>query len=385
MSQNVPRMYQQSIYDIQNRLDNLIHLIDNKKNFYNNIFFSDKDREPPMNLYNIHFLASSQENNYSDNEAKVKQYQFNKPEKIFLLPSSEDSGDERNDDNKAPSFKEICDDIVDFETHALIDENKPEDRELPETVHPIIMFRAQDPFLSIEKVLGFIKSCVHNVPYEIKIIQIYKSKEGKNALYFIIKFYNYNEASLMRKCLYDNYKIESTFCYDKRELSNTKWICVIFRRQSGGEEKLSKFVQLIADIFHGIPEKNKKFICNSVEGVCEAKIDGEDCIRKLRNMLYCAIKVESLEQALVLCVHYNNYYDMKVNLHSYTYKMKKNKIPQILTKKDIQNENKINMYKIKKSYKEDDCYQNEIADFLFSKKEKILGKKHKRNKNKQVH
>ena len=301
MSQIIPRMYQQSIYDILNRLDNLIHLIDNKKNFYNNIFFSDKDREPPMNLYNIHFLSSSQENNYSDNESKGKQYQFNKPEKIFSIPSSDESGDERNEDNKAPSFKQICDDIVDFKTYVLIDESKPEDRELPDTVHPIIMFRVQDPLLSIEKVLGFIKSYVHNVPYEIKIMQV-KNKEGKNFLSIIIKFYNYNDASLMRKCLNDVYKIESTICYDNRELINTKWNCVIFRRQAGGEEKLSKFVQLIADIFHGIPEEKKKFICNSVEGVCEAKIDGEDCIRKLRNMLYCAIKVESLEQALALCV-----------------------------------------------------------------------------------
>jgi hypothetical protein len=338
-----------------------------------------------MNLYNIHFLAPNDENNYSDNETKIKSYQFNKPEKIFLLPSSEESGDERNEETKSPSFKQICDDIVDFEILALIDENKPEDRELPSTVHPIIMFRVQDPLLSIEKVLGFIKNYVHNVPYEIKIMQIYNSKEGKNTLSFIIKFYRYNDASLMKKCLGDNYKIKSTFCYDKRELNNTKWYCVIFRRQAGGEEKISKFVQLIADIYHGIPEGKKQFICNSVEAVCEAKIEGENCIRKLRNVLYCALKVDSLEQALFLCVHYNNYYDMKVNLHYYTYKMKKNKIPQILTKKDKQNENKINMYKIKKNYKEDDCYQNEVADFLFSKREKILGKKHKRNKNKQGH
>ena len=385
MSQIVPQMYQQSVYDIRNRLDNLIQLVDIKKNFYNNIFFSDKDREPPMNLYNIHFLAPNDENNYSDNETKIKSYQFNKPEKIFLLPSSEESGDERNEETKSPSFKQICDDIVDFEILALIDENKPEDRELPSTVHPIIMFRVQDPLLSIEKVLGFIKNYVHNVPYEIKIMQIYNSIEGKNILSFIIKFYRYNDASLMKKCLGDNYKIKSTFCYDKRELNNTKWYCVIFRRQAGGEEKISKFVQLIADIYHGIPEGKKQFICNSVEAVCEAKIEGENCIRKLRNVLYCALKVDSLEQALFLCVHYNNYYDMKVNLHYYTYKMKKNKIPQILTKKDKQNENKINMYKIKKNYKEDDCYQNEVADFLFSKREKILGKKHKRNKNKQGH
>ena len=77
-----------------------------------------------------------------------------------------------------------------------------------------------------------------------------KNKEGKNFLSIIIKFYNYNDASLMRKCLNDVYKIESTICYDNRELNNTKWNCVIFRRQAGGEEKLSKFVQLIADIFH---------------------------------------------------------------------------------------------------------------------------------------
>ena len=385
MSQLDPKMYQQSVYDIQNRLDNLIQLIDNKKNFFNNIFFSDKDREPPMNLYNIHCLESNQENNYSDNDSKVKEYQFNQPEKIFLLPSSEESGDERNEVNKTPSFKKICDDIVDFEMLALIDENKPEDRELPDTVHPIIMFRVQDPLLSIENVLGFIKNYVHNVPYEIKIMQIYNNKESQNTLSFVIKFYKYNDAFLMKKCLSDNYSIRSTFCYDKRELNNTKWNCVIFRRQAGGEEKISKFIQLMTDIFHGIPGENKKFICASVEGICEAKIEGKDCIRKLRNMLYCAVKVENLEQALFLCVHYNNYYDMKVNLHYYTYKMKKNKIPQILIKKDTQNENKINIYKIKKNYKEDDCYQNEIADFLFAKREKILGKKHKRNKNKQGH
>lgn len=382
MTQINTQNYKQTIYEINNRLDSLIRLIDTKKNFYNNIFFPEKDKEIPMNLYNIHYTSSGQDYDYQDNDINIKQYQFDKPDKIFLLPSSDESGDERKD-TKIPTFTKICDDIIDFEALTLINEEKPEERELPKHVHPIIMFRGQDPLLSLEKVLGFIKSHVQNVPYEIKIMPIFKSNENKYTLSFIIKFYTFNDASCMKKLLQLHHKITSTMCYDRREINTTKWNCVIFRREAGGEARLNKFVQLIGDIFRGIPEKNKKFICNSVEAICEAKIDGNECIRKFGDMLYCAIKVESLEQALFLCVQYNNYYDMKVNLHNITYKMKKNKLPQILTKKEFYGENKINMYKIKKNYKEDDCFQNEIVDFLFSKKGRLLAKKHKRTKIKQ--
>jgi len=136
-----------------------------------------------MNLYNIHYTSSGQDYDYQDNDINIKQYQFDKPDKIFLLPSSDESGDERKD-TKIPTFTKICDDIIDFEALTLINEDKPEERELPKHVHPIIMFRGQDPLLSLEKVLGFIKSHVQNVPYEIKIMPIFKSNENKYTLSF---------------------------------------------------------------------------------------------------------------------------------------------------------------------------------------------------------
>ena len=375
MAQILHQGYEQTISDINDRLDNLIQLIDSKKNFYNNIFFSDKEKDIPMNLYNINFPSSGQEQNYLDNNMIIKRYQFDKPNRIFFLPSSEESGEDGND-SKIPSFTKICDDVIDFKTLALIDENKPEDKELPKEIHPIIMFRGQDPLISLEKVLGFIKSNLNNVPYEIKIMHIFKNNENKSSLSFIIKFPSYKEVSLMKKSLLEIYKIKSTICYDRRELNSTQWICVIFRREAGGEARLNKFVQLMTDIYLSIPEKNKEFICNSIEGICKAKIDDNECIRKLGDMLYCAIKVESLDQALFLCIQYNDYYDMKVNLHYITYKMKKNSIPEVLTQKDIQNESK----GMKKKYKEDGCLQNDTADFLFPRKGRILGKKFRRNK-----
>ena len=207
MSQILLQGYEQTISDINDRLDNLIQLIDTKKYFYNNIFFSDKEKDIPMNLYNINYPSLGQEQNYLDNNMNIRRYQFDKPNKIFFLPSSEESGEDGND-SKIPSFTKICDDVIDFKTLALIDENKPEDKELPKEIHPIIMFRGQDPLISLEKVLGFIKSNLNNVPYEIRIMHIFKNNENKSSLSFIIKFPSYKEVSLMKKSLLDTYKIK---------------------------------------------------------------------------------------------------------------------------------------------------------------------------------
>ena len=51
-------------------------------------------------------------------------------------------------------------------------------------------------------------------------------------------------------------------------------------------------------------------------------------------IIYCAMKVNSLEQALFLFIQYNKYYDLKVHLHNITFKLKKHKTPQTLTNKD---------------------------------------------------
>jgi len=381
MSNNSTQNYKEKINNINYRLDKIVQLVDTKKNFFNNVFFPEKDREIPINLYNIHYSPSNKDYKFLENDDNIKEYNFAEPNKIFLLPSSDDSGNEKTDDN-IPSFSKICNDIIDLET-LLILKTEEDLKELPKNVHPILMFRCSEPFLSIEKVINFIQSNNKRPPYEIKIVPIIKNSENKYILTFIIKFHSLEEAKNIHYLLSNQFNIPSHVCYDKRELNTTKWYCVIFRREAGGEQRLNKFVTLICDIYRRIPEKNKSYICTSVEATCEAKIEARECIRKLGDILYCAIKVESLEQALFLCVQYNNYYDMKVNLHNITYKLKKNKIPQILAKKDIKGENKFENSKIRKNFKEDSCFQNEVFDYLFPKKGRLLSRKHRRNMIKQ--
>lgn len=367
--------FKETINNINTRLENLVKLVDIKKNFYNNIFFPEKDKEIPMNLYNIHYSSTGQDYDFLDNEENIKRYGFDQPDKIFMLPSSDDSGNEQPNENNY-SFNKICDEILDIETLFTIND---EEKDLPKNVHPILMLRVQEPFLSVGKMLNLIKTHVQKPPYEIKIVSINKKEKNKSILSFIIKFNTLQDTKIIKDVLINQYKLNAHFLYDQRELANSKWYCVVFRRESGNEQKLNKFVTLICDIFRGIPDKEKKFICNSVESTCEAKIEGDECIRKLGDMFYCAIKVSSLEQALILCLQYNKYYEMKVNLHNITYKLKKYKIPQILINKDIKGENKLQSNKFKKKYKEDDCFQNEVADLLFSKS-KFLSRKHKRTK-----
>ena len=375
MYENSTKNIKETINDINSRLDNLVKLVDIKKNFFNNIFFPEKDREIPMNLYNIHYSPTGQDYDFLDNDENIKQYKFDQPDKVFMLPSSDDSGNEQSND-KNFAFNKICDEIFDIETLFTINDIE---KDLPKNVHPILMLRVQEPFPSIEKMLSLIKNHIQKPPYEIKIVSINKKEQNKSIVSFIIKFNSLQDTLIIKDILTNQYKLNAHFLYDQRELNNAKWFCVVFRRESGNEQKLNRFVTLICDIFRAIPDKEKKFICNSVESTCEAKIEGDECIRKLGDMLYCAIKVNNLEQALILCLQYNKYYDMKVNLHKITFKLKKNKIPQILINKDIKGENKLQTHKIKKNFKEDDCFQNEVADLLFSKN-KFLSRKHKRAK-----
>ena len=42
------KSYKESIKCLNNRLDKIISLVDNKKHFYNNVFFSERDKEIPI-------------------------------------------------------------------------------------------------------------------------------------------------------------------------------------------------------------------------------------------------------------------------------------------------------------------------------------------------
>ena len=368
--------YKEKIIKINNRLDKIVQLVDTKKHFFNNIFFPEKDREIPMNLYNIHYTSSKKDYKFLENDDNIKEYNFEQPNKIFLLPSSDDSGNEKTDDN-IPSFTKICNDIIDLETLVLF-KTEEDLKKIPENVHPILMFRGYEPFLSMEKVINFIQNNNKKPPYEVKIVPIIKNSENKYKLTFIVSFNTLEEVKNIQNILSNQYNIVSKICYDIRESNNAKWYCVVFRREAGGEQRLNKFVNLICDIYRKIPDKNKSYINTSVEGTCEAKIEKKECIRKLGDILYCAIKVDSLEQALLLCVQYNHYYDMKVNLHNITYKLKKNKIPQVMIDKEIKGEIKYENNKIRKTFKEDNCYKNDACDVLFPKKDRLLSRKHKR-------
>ena len=377
MSENLERNYREITNDINARLEKLVQLVDTKKNFYNNIFFQEKERDIPNNLYNINYTPSGQEYDFLDNEENIKQYKFDEPAKIFMLPSSDDSGNENTNEN-IPSFSKVCNDIMDLNCLLTLQNGE---KDLPKNVHPMLLFRAKEPFVSIEKMLDFILNNIHKPPTEIKMAQL--SKANEYVLSFLIKFNLYKDAEDVKSVLEKNYNITCFFCYDQRELPNSKWYCVVFRRYAGGEQRLNKFVTLICDIIRNIPEKERELLCTSIEGTCEAKIEGKDCIRKLGETLYCAMKVNNLEQALYLCIQYNKYYDMKVNLHNITFKLKKYKLPQILMNNDLNGENKFESRKNKKNYKEDDCFQNETFNFLFSKKNNLLSRKHKRAKKKK--
>ena len=133
MSENNFQNFKEEINDINKRLNTLVQYVDTKKNFYNNVFFPGKDQTIPLNLYNIHYNSSQKDYNLNDNEVPLKQYSFDQPDKIFLLPSSDESGNEGKN-IYIPSFKKICDDIIDLEYLQLLNDRK----DLPKDIYPIV-------------------------------------------------------------------------------------------------------------------------------------------------------------------------------------------------------------------------------------------------------
>ncbi len=374
MSANNISNFKEDINDINQRLNNLIQLVDTKKNFFNNVFFPDKDQNIPITLHNIHYDSSNKDNNFNDTEKDIKQYNFDQPNKIFILPSSDESGNETKN-IYIPSFNQICDDIIDLEYLELIKEEK----DLPKGTYPIVLFRGKEPLTNAIKVLSFVKSCINKDPYEIKILPIQSIHDTKDILSLFVKFYKYEEAKIITEYLNKSYNIQGELCFDKRESIDSNWYCVVFRMEGGGDQKLGKFVQLMDEIYKEINDQNKKFLINSIEGSCEGQINGIKCIKKLGEVFYCMIKVSTLEKAVTLCVKYNKTHDIKVNLHTLTYKMKKSEMPQILIEKEGIGEKKLNKQKINKNFKEDEMFQDDLAFMLFPPR-KLLSRKHKRNK-----
>lgn len=374
MSANYISNFKEDINDINQRLNNLIQLVDTKKNFFNNVFFPDKDQNIPITLHNIHYDSSNKDNNFNDTEKDIKQYNFDQPNKIFILPSSDESGNETKN-IYIPSFNQICDDIIDLEYLELIKEEK----DLPKGTYPIVLFRGKEPLTNAIKVLSFVKSCINKDPYEIKILPIQSIHDTKDILSLFVKFYKYEEAKIITEYLNKSYNIQGELCFDKRESIDSNWYCVVFRMEGGGDQKLGKFVQLMDEIYKEINDQYKKFLINSIEGSCEGQINGIKCIKKLGEVFYCMIKVSTLEQAVTLCVKYNKIHDIKVNLHTLTYKMKKSEMPQILIEKEGIGEKKLNKQKINKNFKEDEMFQDDLAFMLFPPR-KLLSRKHKRNK-----
>ena len=374
MSANNISNFKEDINDINQRLNNIIQLVDTKKNFFNNVFFPDKDQNIPITLHNIHYNSSNKDNNFNEAEKDVKEYNFDQPNKIFLLPSSDESGNESKN-IYIPSFSQICDDIIDLEYLQLVKEEK----DLPKGTYPIVLFRGKEPLTNAIRVLSVVKSCINKNPYEIKILPIQSIHDTKDILSLFVKFYTYEEAKIITEYLNKSYNIQGKLCYDKRELIDSNWYCVVFRMEGGGDQKLGKFVQLMDDIYKEINDKNKTFLMNSIEGSCEGQINGNKCIKKLGEVFYCMIKVSTLEQAVTLCVKYNKTHDIKVNLHTLTYKMKKSEMPQILIEKDGIGDKKLNKQKINKNFKEDEMFQDDFP-FMLLPSRKLLSRKHKRNK-----
>lgn len=376
MSVNNMKNYKEEINDINKRLNDIINYADSKKGFFNNVFFPEKEKPIPMNLFNISYNSSSKDFSLDNTETFLKQFNFDEPDKIFLLPSSDDSGNESK--NKfIPSFSQICDDIIDLEYVELLKDEK----DLPKGIYPLVLFRRKEPLTNANNVLNFVKSCIKNDPYEIKIGQI-PSNENKDTLSLFVKFYNYEDAKTVIECLKKTYNVTGRLCYDKRESIDSKWYCVVFRMEGGGDQKLSKFISLMDDIFKTITDPKKKFLATTIESSCEGQIDDVKCIKKFGEVFFCAIRVSNLEQALTLCVKYNNNQGLKANLHNLSNKMKKSEKPHILTHKEEIGEKRFYKNKFNKTYKEDGIYQNEAAQLLFPSR-RMLNKKHKRNKNKQ--
>ena len=364
---------------LNKKIENLVSLVDKKPKFYNNIFFEENSKSIPLNLINTDYINISNENdilnekklNIEEDYSNNPTYFLKEPLYIFSLPSSDDSGNEDNNYDQHVSFKSICDEIIDEEFLDIIndkDKNEIEDI-IKNNVFFILIFKTIPELSTIEEILNYCKYKMNILPYEIK--KTYIPGLNKNSV-FLVKFYSFDEAKKAKEILNNDfntkYNVNFHLCYDKREIKDSKWYCVVFRRECIKDKNNYKFIDIINDIYDKIKcdKKNEKKIIT---------IDMNNYkFKKSGNIFYSAIRVSNLEDALNLCIQYNEYNNLKVHLHYLTYENSEKIFPQVLTQKEYFEKRKQSL-----SEDENDKIFKELFPSYFNK---IKRKKKKEKKNK---
>ena len=345
---NININFDDKISLLNDKLEKIVSLVDEKTNFYNNIFFEENNKPIPLNLINTDYIniKKNKEEKYFEknrindyNSQDNNNYLLKEPLYKFTLPSSDDSDNEENNKGiKHISFKSICDEIIDTDFLEIINlenENEKYQKEIKNiiknnNIFPILMFKSIPELPSINEIIKFFKSRIFIKPFEIKRAFL----SSINNYIFLIKFYSLKEA-INSKIIFENeFKISFHLCYDKREIKDSKWYCVIFRREIIKDKNNYKFGNIINEIFEKIKSDKKKII----------SIDtNNDIYIKEDNIFYSAIRVDNLTDALNLCLKYNNYNNLKVHLHCLTYQNSKKKHLKILFEKDYFKEKQLSL------------------------------------------
>lgn len=358
---NINENFEDKINLLKNKIEDIVSMVDKKPDFYNNIFFEKNNKPIPLNLVNTKYINAkiveeakkNKKEKFEEKHLNNLAYQLNEPLYIYSLPSSDDSGGEESNKIKQNNFKSICDEIIDTKYLELINLDNEGDEEVkhfPNNILPILMFKCIPSLSSIDNILKFCSFKLGIKPYEIKKVFF---KELKSDI-FLVKFYSIKDALKAKlnfnKDFNEEFNVKFHLCYDKRELKDTKWYCVLFRRKIN-KDKNYTFKDIIKDIYEEI-NCPKKIIT----------IDTDDNIYKIyENYFYSAIKVDNLNVALNLCIKYNKYNNLKVHLHNLTYHNSKKLFPEVLNQKDFIKEKPLLLNKDP---------QAEIVNKLFGKPKK---------------
>jgi len=355
---------------LNKKIEKLVDLVDKRPNFYNNIFFEEESKSIPLNLINTNYVNINNKREkpklnslFKEDLFKNQNYLLEEPFNLLELPSSEES----DNDEEHITFKSICDEIYDYDYLKIINDEDEDENEKKNLIKkkalPILMFKTFPELSSINLVLNYFYHKKFLVrPYEIRIVNIPEFKINKA---FILKFDSFDNAKKAKESLIKDYdesfNINFYLCYDEREIrNNKKWYCVVFRRDCIYNKNNYKFEDMINEILGKIK--------------CEKKIitidNNEKKYKKMGNIYYTAIRVNSLNEAINLCIKYNKLSNLKVHLHYLTYENSKKELPKVLLEK--------NFIKEKLSLYEDEYMKN--LDLLFPSLNKKRKKKKKLNK-----
>lgn len=357
--------FEQRIKILNEKFDKLVSLVDEKPDFYNNIFF-DANSKPVLNLINTDYISKNNiKEDFSINSHYIidhndiinSKYLLKNPFYKFSLPSSDDSENEENIETRESSFKSICNKIIDTDVLKIIDVDNIDKKEgekikdILKRIYPILMFRSIPELSSINDILKIFTNKIHIKPYEIKRTFL----PPLNTYIFLVKLYSLDDATKARYFLSKEFDVNFHICYDRRELKESKWFCVIFRRECNKDKNNYLFKDIINDIFEKIDCKEKKIISFNIDN---------NIFVKSGKVFYSAIKVDNLNEALNLCLKYNNYNNLKVHLHNLTYQNSKKNLPRVLIQKNFNKKNN------KVSDKGNELYNKLFGDLKKNKKYK---------------